>query len=74
MEDAIWSVIHFILLAVIPSCPGAPSLRFLIIFLVSTSSVGSRNKEAVVISGRKSLCEIFSFGNFDANVGPMFTK
>ena len=62
--DAIWSVIHFMLLAVIPSCPGAPSLRFLIIFLISTSSVGSRNTEAVVRSGRKSLVWNILFWQF----------
>ena len=57
-----------------PFRPGAPSLSLLIIFLISVSSVGSRNSEKFKFSDKNLLCEILLLGILDASVGPIFTK
>ena len=71
---AMESDIHFKFLATISSLPGAPSLSSLIIFIISTSLVGSRKKDSCWSLCRTLLLESPSLLILEAKVGPMLTK
>ena len=71
----LWSLIYiFKFLAIISSLPGPPSLVWLIIFIISTSLVGSRKKDSCKSLCSKLLWESPSLLILEANVGPMLTK